>query len=53
MEGSVPSVNSDDWGGSRGGVDREPDPVAVVAALRRMLDSDEFRVAPRSRDFLT
>ena len=29
-----------------------PDRVAVVAALRRMLDSEELRASPRSRDFL-
>ena len=31
----------------------QPDRVAVVAALRRMLESVEFRGAPKSQDFLT
>ena len=52
MEGSASSFNGDDWAGPGGGSDREPDPVAVVAALRRILDSEELRTSPRSRDFL-
>jgi TolB-like protein len=52
MEGSASSFNGDDWAGLGGGSDGEPDPVEVVAALRRILDSEELRTAPRSRDFL-
>ncbi len=52
MEGPASSFNADDWAGPGGGSDREPDPVEVVAALRRILDSVELRTAPRSRDFL-
>ena len=53
MEGSASSLNGDDWAGPGGGSDREPDPVAVVAALRRILDSVEGDWdRPRSRDFL-
>ena len=50
MEGSGSATTADDW--TRGGIRQEPDPVAVVAALRRVLDSEELRAAPRSRDFL-
>jgi len=53
MEGSVSPINPDEWADRVGGVGQEPDRVAVVAALRRMLDSEEFRASPRSRDFLT
>ena len=52
MEGSVTAISPDDWADSGGGVDREPTQVAVVAALRRILDSEELSAAPRSRDFL-
>jgi adenylate cyclase len=51
----VSSAEPDDWADARsdaGGVDPEPEQVAVVAALRRMLDSEELRTAPRSRAFL-
>ena len=52
MEGPASSVNGDDWAGPGDGSDREPDPVGVVAALRRILDSAELRTSPRSRAFL-
>lgn len=38
--------------GSLGEAGMSPTPVAVVAALRRLLDSDELRPSVRSRDFL-
>jgi TolB-like protein len=38
--------------GASGDLDQVPGRVAVVAALRRMLDSDELRAAARSRAFL-
>jgi TolB-like protein len=52
MEGSVSPITPDHLADAVSGGDRQPDPVAVVAALRRVLDSDELRTAPRSRDFL-
>lgn len=52
MDGSAASTDAFDWAGPGSGSDREPDPVEVVAALRRILDSEELRTAPRSRDFL-
>lgn len=52
MDGSASSTDAFDWAGPGSGSDREPDPVEVVAALRRILDSEELRTAPRSRDFL-
>lgn len=44
------SAEADD--GGLGEVEKRPTPVAVVAALRRLLDSDELRPSTRSRDFL-
>lgn len=35
------------------GADRAPSPVAVVDALKRILDSEELRPSRRSRDFLS
>lgn len=52
MEGSVTPINAADWADRGGPSDEQPDQVAVVAALRRMLNSEELRAAPRSRDFL-
>lgn len=52
VEGSAESVASPAAPGTGAGGDHVPDPVAVVAALRRMLDTPEFRAAPRSRDFM-
>ena len=52
MEGSASPISPDDWVGAHGRVDNSTDRVAVVAALRRVLDSEELRHSPRSRDFL-
>ena len=52
VEGSVTPINPDVRPDASVPVDQQPDHVAVVAALRRMLDSEELRTAPRSRDFL-
>lgn len=53
VEGSVTPIKAKDWAAAGTEVDQKPDQIAVVAALRRMMDSQEFRAAPRSRDFLT
>jgi TolB-like protein len=53
-------VGTDPWGmdhhvGDVHGADhvgQEPDPVAVLAVLRRILDGEELQAAARSRDFL-
>jgi hypothetical protein len=52
VEGSVTPIRPARGAGAGGRADPEPDRVAVVAALRRMLDSEELRASPRSRDFL-
>lgn len=53
VEGSVTPIKANEWAAAWTEVDQKPDQIAVVAALRRMMDSQEFRAAPRSRDFLT
>lgn len=45
-------IDAADGAGSGPDAGRTPAPAAVVASLRRMLDSDELRSAPQSRRFL-
>jgi hypothetical protein len=52
MEGPRSPFDTEDRAEPGNRSDPGPDPVEVVAALRRILDSEELRTAPRSRDFL-